>query len=610
MSKKKGSKQKNESNKQQKQSKFNFEENLYFVYGLFFVFLVLIFFATTFKVGGDDDFFWHLATGRYIVENKVVPDTDIFGYATQGAEWIPFEWGWDVISYSLYTIGGYNLVLVFRSVVFVFIFLLLFLLFKKFKLNSTISFLVLFSLLVAIMDRLTPRPHILTYVFFAALINLLVCFKYLDRAKYSRWLYSLPLIFLIWGNIHMGVLAGGLVLFVFTVSEIIIYFNPRKYSTNELKPPSKEQVTRLSVISILSALVLLVNPHGIKTYIYAYGHTKMKLLETINEWRSPLDSFFTTGFVTNLYIIFLFSGILVLIYAYLKKDLFAVLLYIAFVIYSVRAIRFTVDFEIVMVFFIAVTLNYFILRWGQSKGKNYWVNYLLYNNTVKILLMLLMVFIIANIPNNKVYEKLEYYRVFGYGIDNNYLAIQLMDFMKENNIKGKPFNQFGTGGTLVWYFPDQKNFIDSRNLNDDIFNEYSRILSMQPGFEKKLDEYGVDYVIYLDPDLVRRPDEMKRLIINYLSRKPAWKLVFWDDKSLLFLRDEPKYSEIINKYEYKILNPFIYYENSQEVLNKAKNDRDETKLEVDRKSQSEPNGFIFQNMKQNLIKILPSIFKQ
>src|ERR1043166_3539376 len=68
-------------------------------YGLFVIFAVFVFIFTTYKISGDDDFFWHLATGRYIVENHSVPDTDIFGFVSAGNEWIPFEWGWDVLTY-------------------------------------------------------------------------------------------------------------------------------------------------------------------------------------------------------------------------------------------------------------------------------------------------------------------------------------------------------------------------------------------------------------------------------------------------------------------------------------------------------------------------------
>jgi len=157
------------------------KENSYFIYGLLITFEVFVFIFSSYKVTGDDDFFWHLATGRYIVENKIVPDRDIFGYVTEGNDWIPFEWGWDVLTYGLYNLGGYNLILLFRSLSFVFVFFLLFALLRKFKVNATLIFVVLTTLLFAIIDRLSPRPHVLSYVFFITIIYIFTCFKYLDR---------------------------------------------------------------------------------------------------------------------------------------------------------------------------------------------------------------------------------------------------------------------------------------------------------------------------------------------------------------------------------------------------------------------------------------------
>jgi hypothetical protein len=583
-----------------------YAENKYYVWGLFAVFAIFVFLASTFKITGDDDFFWHLATGRYIVEHKVVPDTDVFGFATQGVEWIPFEWGWDVLTYGLYNIAGYNTILVFRSLAFVFIFFLYFLLLRKFKVNTFIIWLVLFTLLVAVIDRLSPRPHVITYIFFITVIYILTSFKYFDRDKYAKKLYFLPLIFFIWCNMHMGVMAGGLFLFVFTVSELIIYFYPRKFSTNEIKPLSQAHLKILLIVSVLSALALLVNPHGIHTYIYAYDHTKMKMLETVNEWRSPFDTMYGS-FVTTLYKVFLFGGLLILIYAYIKKDLFFALIYVVLFFYSIRAIRFTVDYELLITFFLAITLNYFMLRMGNSNIWKSTVNYLGYNNSVKVILALFTLYICFQIPNNNIYGTLKYYRVFGWGINDEFIPVQLFNFMKENNIKGTPFNQFGTGGYLVWNFPDQKNFIDSRNLNDRIFNEYNSIMVKAPGFEKKMEKYGFDYVIYLDPDLIRRQNEMKQIIVSYLSTNPEWKLVFWDDKSFLFLKNIPKFSDVIKKYEYKILNPYIAIFNTQEFSKNIVNNPERAKEELKRKAEAEPNGYIYRGMDAIAKKLLPGL---
>jgi len=583
-----------------KKGKLQFiEENKKFSNGLLVVLLLLVFFASSYKISGDDDFFWHLATGRYIVENKVVPDTDVFGFVSQGSQWIPFEWGWDVLTYSLNNIGGYNAILIFRSIAFTLIFFVYYMLFRKFKVNSLISILMLFALLVSIMDRLSPRPHVITYLFFSIILYLLLSFKYFEREHYIKKLYFLPLVFLIWGNMHLGVLAGGLFLFVFTITEIIIFYNPRKFFTSEIIPLSKEHLLKLLIISAACALVLLLNPHGIQTYIYAYNHTKMKLLETVNEWRSPFDG---GGFTASLYRIFLYAGVLVLFYAYKKKDLLSGLVYIAFAIYSARKIRFTVDYNFIMIFFLTMSVNYIIVNLKSYKsgltGK------LLKGNPAKVVVGVFLIFLITQIPSNNIYTAIQYYRPSGWGIDNDFMPVELFKFAIENNISGKPFNQFGTGGYIVWNFPGQQNFIDSRNLNDDIFNEYNSIMSMRPGFEKKLEKYGIDYVVYLDPDMTRRPTDLKSVIVAYLSRNPNWKLVFWDDKSFLFVKNIPKFSEVINKYEYKVINPYTAIFFKQEFDNNIKNNSQIAKDELNRKKEGEPNGYLYQTLNQEVSKIL------
>ncbi len=61
-----------------------------------------------------------------------------------------------------------------------------------------------------------------------------------------------------------------------------------------------------------------------------------------------------------IYKIFLFGGILILYYAYKKKDLFSALVYIGFAIYSVRAVRFTVDYLIVITVFLVISVAFII----------------------------------------------------------------------------------------------------------------------------------------------------------------------------------------------------------------------------------------------------------
>src|SRR5581483_3627590 len=47
------------------------------------------------------DFFWHLATGRWIVEHRALPVFDPFALAAAHVPWINGEWLWQVAAYAI-----------------------------------------------------------------------------------------------------------------------------------------------------------------------------------------------------------------------------------------------------------------------------------------------------------------------------------------------------------------------------------------------------------------------------------------------------------------------------------------------------------------------------
>lgn len=566
-----------------------YKENPVFNYALLAIFLVFLGFFTTFKITGDDDVFWHLSTGRLIVNTLHVPSTDVFGYMTQGQEWMPFEWGWDVMTYGIYSFSGYTGLSVFRTALIIAVFLIFYYLLKRFNVSNTFSIFSLLVLSFGMIDRLTPRPHLMSYIFFALLIYIICEYRYFSRGG-RKVLYFIPIIFLLWANMHMGIIAGGFLMALFFLSEFAGTYKPG--INPSVVPLTKKELGFLFVILFVSALMMLVNPNFIQTYLYAYEHTKMKMLETVNEWMSPFSGRYEDSLVSYIYKTLLFVGVFNIFYAIRKKDWFFAILYAAFAVYSVRAMRFTVDFVIITFLFTVLSVYYYFNLIKNTNLKTL----ILYKPPLKIILGLFIIFLIINIPSNKLYlEFLKYYRVTGVGINSDFIPTAMFDFMKQNKVPeigDKIFNHFGTGGFFVWNFEGKKNFIDSRNLNDDIFFKYQQILTKRPGFEQKLDEYGIDYVIYLAPDLVRDPREMENTCISYFSKNPNWKLLFWDDKSFLWVRNLPKFQELIEKYEYKYLSPFSYAYNRQLIEKGINEDLQTLKKEAERKLAEEPNGVV------------------
>src|SRR5581483_7612348 len=76
---------------------------------LFTLLLFVALLALSVRVIRDPDFWWHLRTGEYILENQTIPHTDPYAFTTQGKEWVTHEWLSEVAIYALYRLGGFTL---------------------------------------------------------------------------------------------------------------------------------------------------------------------------------------------------------------------------------------------------------------------------------------------------------------------------------------------------------------------------------------------------------------------------------------------------------------------------------------------------------------------
>lgn len=555
-----------------------------FDYILLAVFLGFIAVVTSFKIFLDDDTFWHLATGRFIVQNGYVPSADVFGFVTSGSAWIPFEWGWDVITYLIYSLGGFYSLSIFRTLaVIVLFFIILYTLWKN---NSGFTTNIIFSVLLTFgfLGRFSIRPQIISYLFFAILIFFLFRFKYNSKTKKS-FVWGLPLIFLLWANMHMGVLLGMLVFGLFVISEETEYFFLRKKSKmEEEKIKNKYLLYSLT----LSVIALFVNPHFIETYLYALSHSQMQMLENINEWKSPFAS--SAYYYVKIYMFFLFSGVIIFYYSFRKKEIFPALLYAVIGIYSIQSLRFISDFMVIIFIYWMLAANLLLEKIN--------INSLLNKPAVKIILTVCMIFLTYKAYNDTLYKDYlgNYFRETGMGVNEKFFPKSMIDFIGKENIYKigtKPFNNLKIGGYFIWNFPQSKNFIDSRNLNDSIYSMYKNLDLRRPGFEQTIESLGIDYVIYSTPYLTINPTEIRQNIVSYLSTaNDKWKLVYWDDRSFLFVKNIPAFESIIKKYEYKYISPYNIIYNKTYLTNSFMTSRQEVTDEIIRKLNEEPQGVL------------------
>ena len=115
------------------------------------------------------------------------------------------------------------------------------------------------------------------------------------------------------------------------------------------------------------------------------------------------------------------------------------------------------------------------------------------------------------------------------------------------------FNLHGWGGYIVWeLFPPVRTYIDNRFFYRKFFDEYEKILSGEIDWQYLLNRYKINIVL-----LNYSPAEDINLR-DHLFRSSEWRLVYWDDYSLLYLKNEAGFKDINDEYSVRIVNPDTY----------------------------------------------------
>lgn len=469
---------------------------------LFFIFVSTVIIIPL-KQLCDPDMFWHIQTGEYIIKNLTVPHSDVFSYygIENNLYWTAHEWLSDVIFYFMYSLGGYKLLRLFPTFILGIISLIIFMNTKDTKKDNIFTYISYFVVLFTLAIFSEVRPHMFSFLLFTIEIIILNNFKKTDKVKP---LYFIPLLGILWSNLHGGSSALILVVIFFYILFSIINIKINKVETEFL---SKTKIKHLIIVLLLTMIGLCINPYGYKMLLYPITNMlDTTMLSSIVEWQSP--NFHTPEGIVIYCIIMYITCILIL---HPKKiSLLEITFYGAFIYLSLKSIR-QISYCVIALLPIILYRPLDFIKINKDDTKNVM-------NFIVVALTSIFIIFFSTVQLNKSDLDLQLYP--------SDMAMSKIEELKPNRM----LNDYDWGGYFIKEFSDTdiKPFIDGRA---DIYskvtmNDYSKLYYLIPGWEDIIQKYDFDTII-MKPDSV---------LTNELLKTSNWELYFEDETTKIIKR--------------------------------------------------------------------------
>lgn len=250
--------------------------------------------ASLFSVRATD-LFWHLASGRFMVENFALPRLDPFRFGVGGGlAWVDHEWLFQLLTYAVERLGGLDALIALRVALVAALAGVLYLAIRRTGSGRAVAVALVATALLGARPRFLMRPELFTFLAVAIELSLL---RRLQTAPGDRrTLLGLGALTVVWTNLHglallAPVIAGGYLLGV--------ALSP---SASAAPEPGAGRWRQALVTPAVLAAAMLLNPYGARVFAVATGITgALTDLAAINPewlpvWRAPQPMIFAMLF--------------------------------------------------------------------------------------------------------------------------------------------------------------------------------------------------------------------------------------------------------------------------------------------------------------------------
>jgi tetratricopeptide (TPR) repeat protein len=498
----------------------------------------------------ETDLGWQMATGRYIMQHHQIPSTTLFTYTVPGSTWIypPFS---GVILYLLYLIGGYAALSWFSA--FACAATVAIAVWRGGRVTAALAILAV----PAIAFRIVPRADLFTTVLFAAVLVLLV--RHHEGYRVRLWL--LPILMVLWVNLHHGFVAGLALMGAYGFTEVcdLLFADRRAAALARF---------RMAVPWILAAAAAtLVNPWGFGIYRALSRQNKVTqpLTDFIGEWSivhfnalsirqalSPRDPASADWWILAI------AVIAVLVCVWKMRPGPAILL-LALLYESIEHIRFQAVFAVLVVVLGGSLLPQLAELFSKLRAvipQSEETTTIPVTNPSSQRLSRILVALFALLASVRCYDLVSnrYYiesgqlHFFGAG-ESWWFPERAMDFLQKEHLPANLFHAYPMGGFLNWRagerYPD---FADGRFIPfaGTLFSEQTELSAAPPDSElwqHAANRWNINTMVFS----LSRYAGLGTFPLDEYCHSKNWKPVYLDDVSILLVRNRPENADLLSR---------------------------------------------------------------
>jgi len=494
----------------------------------------------------------HLRLGEMIItggeSRKCALYLNCLTYTYPDYPFINHHWGSEVIFYLIHKAGGFPALIIFKAIVLGLAFSIT--LFHSLEINKGQAFLkrpgliwlavaisLVFFSIQMMSDRLTSRPEIFGYLFFS------LVFFILSRSNVKCYItfYILPVIMLLWVNLHISFIFGLVLIWVWAGYKILnteFRILNKKSSSAIQNSVFRIQYWKFLAIPAISTIVTIINPSDLRgammplSILKDYGYT-------IVENMTP---FFLSAFKPQpeywIYSIFLIATIVLFLFSSAKKNPFYLLTFLTFSLFPLVAVRHLPFFALIMPPILTRLISEkFILR---RKTPLRWT---------KLPIIVSCSLLIMALTNPVPFT---YAKIPPENLTTDHPHSQAIEFVKRNNLQGPMWNNYDIGSFLEWAIPEHKTFVDGRPEAFPVGFFRQVYIPMQENkdvWNRITADYDVQWIFVTLTDSTPWFNKWWQMIQNH----PDWKIIYQDDSSIIAVDNRGPNSNIVPHKNINIL---------------------------------------------------------